>query len=64
MCLFLRARAPKKESREHFEYFVNFALAGISLLLRRFAALRQVIVNNLAHTSKNGIEVAKLERFN
>ena len=39
-------------SSENSEYFVNFPLAGISLLLIRYVALRQVIANNLAHTSK------------
>ena len=39
-------------SSENFEYFVNFPLAGISLLLIGYVALRQVIANNLAHTSK------------
>ena len=40
-------------SSEHFEYFVNFPLAGISLLFRiRYVVLRQVIANNLADTSK------------
>ena len=39
-------------SSEHFEYLVNFPLAGISLLLKGYVVLRQEIANNLAHTSK------------
>ena len=39
-------------SSEHFEYFVNFPLAGISLLLIGYVVLRQVIANNLADTFK------------
>ena len=39
-------------SSEHFEYFVNFPLAGISLLLMGYFVLRQVIANNLGDTSK------------
>ena len=40
-------------SSEHFEYFVNFPLAGISLLFKiGYVVLRQVIANNLADTSK------------
>ena len=41
-------------SSEKFEYFVNFTLAGISLLLIGYVTvvLRQVIANNLARTSK------------
>ena len=38
-------------------YFVNFPLAGISLLLIGNIALRQVIVNNRAETSKSGYHV-------
>ena len=38
-------------------YFVNFPLAGISLLLIGNIALRQVIVNNRAETSKSGYRV-------
>ena len=34
-------------------YFVNFPLAGISLLLIGNVVLRQVIVNNRAQTSKS-----------
>lgn len=48
-------RALKKNqmpSSEHFECFVNFPLAGISLLLIGYVVLRQVIANNLANTSK------------
>ena len=67
VCLFLRARAVVKfflraastlekytemASSENFEYFVNFPLAGISLVLIGYVVLRQVIANNLAHTSK------------
>ena len=64
VCLFLRARAVEKfflralykiqmASSEHFEYFVNFPLAGISLLFKiGYIVLRQVIANNLADTSK------------
>ena len=36
---------------EHFQCFVNFPLAGITLLLIGYVVLRQVIANNLAHTS-------------
>ena len=39
-------------SGEFFEYFVNFPLAEISLLLIGHVVLRQVIANNLADTSK------------
>ena len=39
-------------SSEHFEYFVNFPLAGISLLLIGYVVLRQVIANDLADTFK------------
>ena len=39
-------------SREHFDYFVNFPPAGIFLLSIGYVVLRQVIANNLAHTSK------------
>ena len=39
-------------SSEKFEYFVNFTLAGISLVLIGYVVSRQVIVNNLARTSK------------
>ena len=40
-------------SSEHFEYFVNFPLAGISLLFKiGYVVLRQVTANNLADTSK------------
>ena len=34
-------------SREHFEYFVNFPLAGISLLLIGYVVLHQVIANSV-----------------
>ena len=39
-------------SSEHFEYFINFLLAEISLLLIGFIVLGQVIANSLAYTSK------------
>ena len=39
-------------SSERLEYFVNFPLAGISLLLMGYVVLRQVIANNLADTSR------------
>ena len=39
-------------SSERLEYFVNFPLAGISLLLIGYVVLRQVIANNLADTSR------------
>ena len=39
-------------SSEHFEYFVNFPEAGISLLLIGYVVLRRVIANNVAETSK------------
>ena len=66
VCLFLQARAvvnfffAREHSRkkiqmassEHFEYFVNFPLAGISLLLIGYVVLRQVIANNLADISR------------
>ena len=39
-------------SSEDFEYFVNFPLSGISVLLIGYVVLRPVIANNLAHTSK------------
>ena len=68
VCLFLRARAIVKfflraassehfrkiqmASSEHFEYFVNFPEAGISLLLIGYVVLRRVIANNVAETSK------------
>ena len=52
-------------SSENFEYFVNFPLAGISLLLIGYIVLGQVIANNLAHTSKTEqSNYAKLGRFN
>ena len=40
-----------------FEYFVNFALEGISLLLIGYVVLRQVIANNFVDTSKTEQEV-------
>ena len=46
-------------SSEHVEYFVNFPLAGISLLSIGYVVLRQVIANSLADTSKT-----ELGRFN
>ena len=68
VCLFLRARAVDKfflraastalkkiqmASSEHFEYFVNFPLAEISLLFKiGYVVLRQVIADNLADTPK------------
>ena len=65
VCLFLRAPAVVKfflraastleiqvASSEHFEYFVNFPLAGISLLLIGYVVLRQVIAHDLADTFK------------
>ena len=39
-------------SSEHFEYLVNFPLAGISLLLTGYVVLRQEIANKMAHTSR------------
>ena len=39
-------------SSEHFEYFANFLLAGISLLLLGHVVLRQVIASNLDDISK------------
>ena len=43
---------------EHFEYFVNFPLAGISLLLLGYMVLHQVIItDNLAHTSKTELQM-------
>ena len=39
-------------SSDCLEYFVNFPLAGISLLLIGYVVLRQVIANNLADTSR------------
>ena len=45
-------RKIKMAGSENFEYFVNFPLAGISLVLIGYVVLRQVIANNLAHTSK------------
>ena len=66
VCLLLRTRTVVKflscehralkkiqmASSEHFEYFVNFPLGGISLLLIGNVVLRQVIANNLGDTSK------------
>ena len=34
---------------EHFEYFVSFSLAGISLLLIGYVVLRQVMANQSHH---------------
>ena len=39
-------------SSENFEYFVNFPLPRISLLLIGYVVFRQLIANNLTHTSK------------
>ena len=39
-------------SSGHFEYFVNFPLAGVSLLLIEYVVLRQVIAYKLADISK------------
>ena len=39
-------------SNGHFEYFVNFPLAGISLLLIEYVVLRRVIAYKLADISK------------
>ena len=57
VCLFLLAssehfRKIQMASSERLEYFVNFPLAGISLLLIGYVVLRQVIANNLADTSR------------
>ena len=46
-------RKKQMASSEHFEYFVNFPLAGISLLFNiGYVVLQQVIANNLVGTSK------------
>ena len=39
-------------SSGHFEYFVNFPLAGISLLLIEYVVLRRIIAYKLADISK------------
>ena len=43
-------RKTQMASSEHIEYFVNFPLAGIAILLMGNIVLRQIIANNLAGT--------------
>ena len=49
---FRKIQMASSESSEHFLYFVNCPVAGISLLLIGDVVLRKVIAYNVADTSK------------